>query len=409
MRKVLAVTVGDEPDPIVKTIEQHGPEFTIFFVTTEPKGGSRRFLLEDTEKGHSILKRTGLSSETYEIITLPSPDDLEDCFKRMFEALKEHEDALERVADYTGGTKTMSAALVVAALLQGWTLSLVGGERRDTVKVAKGTELARRVRAASFFMEQTLLQVQTLYNCYEFAGASGLLNDLLAKVELPAKEQKRLTSLHTFLRALVAWDRLAYDEAYDLLYTVGKVWPEGCELLAQIRQGKRIDLSVADLVGNASRRADQQRYEDAVLRLYRAVELLAQLRLQNQYGQNTGNLNLDRLTSLPQDLAQRLRERQEKDGCAWAGLVDAYEILVALGDPVGQVFRKHQTHINDLLNQRNKLFLTHGLEPIAKENWERSQKIAYFFLEEAFAALELTFSPLKFPSWEEVQERIQSA
>ncbi|MFN3346330.1 MAG: TIGR02710 family CRISPR-associated CARF protein [Candidatus Bipolaricaulaceae bacterium] len=409
-RKVLAVTVGGEPDPIVKAISQHRPDFTIFFVTTEPGGGSRRFLLEDTEKGASILKRTGLAPEAYEIVTLPNPDDFEDCFNRMVEVLREYERAGERLADYTGGTKTMSAALVAAALLQGWSLSLVSGERRDTVKVAKGTELARRVRSAPFFLEHTLIQTRVLYEHHEFASAAELLQELLSAAELPPQEQRRLTRLCTFLRALAAWDRFAYSEAYDLLRTVGEAWPEGCKVLAQILGDKMLNYKVADLVGNALRRADQARYEDAVLRLYRAVELLAQLRLQIQYQQDPGNLNLEALdmAALPPDLAQRLRDRKEKEGRAWVGLVEAYEVLASLHDPIGGVFREQQDPIKDLLGQRNNLLLIHGLKPIAKEDWERSHRLACDFLEGALEAVGLTFSPLSFPRWEEVRERILS-
>lgn len=410
-RKVLAVTVGGEPDPIVKAIEQHRPDFTIFFVTTEPQGGSRRFLLEKTEKGEPIPKRAGLNPEAYEIITLPNPDDFADCLGRMSEALSEHSEAVERLADYTGGTKTMSAALVVAALLHGWNLSVVTGERRDIVKVAKGTELARRVHAFPYFVSETLRQVQELYESHEYAGAAGLLGDLLAQCELPGKEAERLTKLCTFLRALSAWDRFAYAEAYELLRTICEVWPKGCELLSQICRGIALGPGVSDLVGNALRRADQDRYEDAVLRLYRAVELLAQLRLRMEYDQDTASLDLDRLdlSRFPLDLAQKLRERKEKDGRAWAGLVEAYEILAALGDPVGRAFREHEAPIKDLLGQRNKLFLTHGLKPVTKEDWERSYKLAHDFLSQAFEALKLSFSPVVFPSWEEVQEGISSA
>ncbi len=328
----------------------------------------------------------------------------------MREAMSKYNEAGERLADYTGGTKTMSAALVVAALLQGWDLSLVSGERMDTVKVVRGTELARRVRADPYFVDETLRQVQILYRRHEYAGAAGLLSDLMANAKLPGKEVKRLTNLSTFLRALSAWDRFVYDEAYALLRTVGELWPAGCECLSQLRQGKRLDLSVSDLVSNARRRAKQSYYEEAVLRLYRAVELLAQLQLRIRYGQDTAGLDLDRLNQscFPQDLAAKLRERKEKEGRTWAGLVEAYEILAALDDPVGQVFHKHQKPIKDILSLRNKLFLTHGLKPITKEEWERSYELADAFLTQAFKALGCDFAPVEFPCWEEVQERIKS-
>lgn len=41
---------------------------------------------------------------------------------------------------------------------------------------------------------------------------------------------------------------------------------------------------VQDLILNAERRAVQERYDDAVARLYRAVEMVAQVRLQSEWG-----------------------------------------------------------------------------------------------------------------------------
>ena len=408
MRRILAVTVGGEPDPVVQAIRQHAPDFVLFFVTTEPAGGSRRFLVETTEKGEPLLQRAGLPPEAYEIITLPRPDDFADCFQRMREALREHAQDAERIADYTGGTKTMSAALVAAALLSGWSLSVVGGERRDTVKVARGTELARLVHAAPFYHELVLAQVRRLYESHEYASAAAVLQAFLTRSELHGTDQQRLTHLHTFLKALAAWDRFAYAEALELLRAVGGLWPQGCALLARIwdeKEGALGEEAVADLFGNALRRAEQGRFEDAALRLYRAVELWAQLSLKHRYHQDTSNLNLDdpRFAALPSELQRRLQERREKEGRAWVGLVEAYELLVALDDPVGRVFQEGwNERLKDLLSQRNRLFLTHGLVPVSQEDWERAHSQTRKFLEEAHRALGRRFEPVAFPRWEDL-------
>ncbi len=50
-RKVLAVTVGGEPDPVVKAIEQHRPDFVIFFATTEPQGDPAASFVRRLKKG----------------------------------------------------------------------------------------------------------------------------------------------------------------------------------------------------------------------------------------------------------------------------------------------------------------------------------------------------------------------
>jgi CRISPR-associated protein (TIGR02710 family) len=162
---------------------------------------------------------------------------------------------------------------------------------------------------------------------------------------------------------------------------------------------------VEDLVGNALRLAHQKRFEDAILRLYRACELLAQLRLRHEHGLNTGDLDLQnpRLSQLPEDLAQLLRERKERENRAWAGLLESYRILAALGDPLGKVFaEKWGERLKDLLRMRNSLFLTHGLNPVAEAEWERARDLVQGFFSDAFAALNRGFSPVKFPEAKEI-------
>ncbi|MGC8963711.1 MAG: TIGR02710 family CRISPR-associated CARF protein [Candidatus Bipolaricaulaceae bacterium] len=406
MRRILAITVGGEPDPIMTSVKQHAPDFVLFFVTTRPSGGSRRYLVEDTERGRSILKSLGLSSEGYEIITLPHFDDFDDCFRRIDAALGEYEGkASERIADYTGGTKTMTAAMVAAAILRGWTLSVVGGQRRDTVKVVKGTELARRVQSASARVALVSSAARALYVQQEFAGAATLLQELFSQEELPGEESSRLGGLCAFLRALSAWDRFAYAEALNLLRSAPSLWREGPGILDQIFYEKGLSYrAVEDLVGNALRRAHQGRYEDAVLRLYRAVELLGQLRLQER-GLDPSDLDLDKLLAarLPEDLAKRLSQRKEKEGRAWVGLLDAYLVLATMDDPVGKLFSESwEKRIRDLLLIRNKLFLEHGLNPVDEETWQRAHDLALEFLSEAFQALGKAFAPVKFPAWEEL-------
>jgi len=399
--KVLAVTVGGEPEPIVYTCKRHRPDFVLFFVTTEPAGGSRRLLVEATEKGPSILERLELDPDSYKIITLPSPDDFMDCFLRIDEALREYDGVLQRVADYTGGTKTMSASLALAGVLRGWDLSVVGGKRRDTVKVLKGMEMTRLTRNSSLRLALSLELARALYARGDFPGAVQVLEDLTAEAQLESAEASRLSELLTLLRALSAWDRLNYEEALPIMRAVASCWEDGCKKLVEIwGEGELGYAAVEDLVGNALRLARQKRFEDAVLRLYRACELLSQLRLRREYGLDTEDLDLQspKLAKLPEDLVQELQKRKEGEGRAWAGLFDSYRILAALGDPVGKVFaRNWERRLRDLLRTRNRLFLTHGWSPVAEEDWERARELAEKFLTEAFAAMGRKFSPVEFP------------
>lgn len=400
MKRNLALTVGGEPDPLVCAISTRKPDFVIFFATTKPAGGSRRYIEEATEKGDSIVSRASLPPGSYKIVEIDDPDDFDGCFNTIYKALQGYQAVQERWADYTGGTKTMSAALALAALLLGWELSLVTGPRRDIVKVQKGTEAARRVRFGTFQQEFVLRQVKLLYQQNDFAGAAKVLEDFLANVD----HDPVFTKLHAFLRALSIWDRFCYQEAYEIMKTVARIWPQGCDLLARLNCEASYAV-LGDLLGNAIRCAEQKRYEDALLRLYRAVELLAQLHLCHKYNQDTSDLDLARLdlSRFPQDLAEDLRKRKEEEGRAWVGLRDSYRVLAALRDPLGElVERKWKNPLLDLQSQRNKLFLIHGTTPVTKEGWERAKQIAFGFVEEAQDAIGEKIEPVKFPAWEEL-------
>jgi len=298
--------------------------------------------------------------------------------------------------------------LVLAALAQEqeWNLNLVTGVRRDTVKVAKGTELARRIRLDQVRTTFALRLAQDLYERKEYAGAAQVLEELSAQGFLTGEESRRITDLCTFLRALAAWDRLAYEQALELMRQSPRPWPAGCATLSRIWRGGDLDYAtVEDLVGNALRRAEQGRYEDAILRLYRAVELLAQLRLRHEFGLNTEDLDLNKLRAypLPEDLDQLLDQRK-KEGRAWAGLWDAYRVLAALNDPVGQLFANEaKDKIRNLLSLRNQLFLEHGMRPVHRKEWEKAKEIALEFLEKAFAAINCPFKPVTFPAWKDLE------
>ena len=68
MKRVLAITVGGSSEPIARSIVDRQPELVIFFVTTEPKGGSQRQVLEKVDGQESIISRTGLTEDRFELI-----------------------------------------------------------------------------------------------------------------------------------------------------------------------------------------------------------------------------------------------------------------------------------------------------------------------------------------------------
>ena len=96
------------------------------------------------------------------------------------------------VADYTGGTKTMTAALVCAALQSDDVeLQLVSGARRDLVGVVDGTERAMAPYLAA-------------WKRYAYQEAAAGLERI--RVAADAPDRQRLNLALVLSRALARWD-----------------------------------------------------------------------------------------------------------------------------------------------------------------------------------------------------------
>lgn len=124
---------------------------------------------------------------------------------------------------------------------------------------------------------------------------------------------------------------------------------------------------IADLINNAKRRGDiEHKFDDAVARLYRTVELIAQYRLRKEYKLEPSNLNVE---SIPQVLREKwgITKADEKIKIALEG---DYELLAAKGDSIGKKFTEDK-EFGGLLSKRNCSILAHGLEPLNKEVYQK--------------------------------------
>src|SRR5205085_1915312 len=98
---------------------------------------------------------------------------------------------------------------------------------------------------------------------------------------------------------------------------------------------------VEDLVRNAERRQSQGRYDDAVGRVYRAVELTAQVWLQLRHGLETSNVDLGKIPEAQR--AALVRPQPDENGAGPGkikiGLLQAWDVVAAFpDDPLGALF-----------------------------------------------------------------------
>lgn len=155
MPKILIVTIGGSFQPIVTAIRSLQPDRVIFIASDGDKGSKSQVIGTDTpceiRRGAEIIERLPniptqvelgdkFQSER-DLILIKNPDNLGECYLGATECIRklQQNPDVEIIADYTGGTKTMSAALVLAAVDCGIPLYLtVAGTRENLIKFESG-------------------------------------------------------------------------------------------------------------------------------------------------------------------------------------------------------------------------------------------------------------------------------
>lgn len=385
---ILLCTVGDSHQPILTAIRERRPAFVLFFCTDKDPGTGRPGSLAtitgngtpiEVRRGAEVIERlpniptlAKLTPDDFDTCTVP-PDDLDGAVAIMLETMaglrRRFPDA-PLVADYTGGTKTMTAALVIAALeSDGVELQLVTGARADLVKVFDGSQSGLRVSAEGIRLRRAMAPYRAAWQRFAYGEAA----DGLAALRVPSAHALRaeLQIARDLSHAFDAWDRFDHAAALGQLevyrprlgaagapyFTALKV------LTADPGDLRRTPARLWDLWLNAQRRAAQCRYDDAVARGYRLLEWTAQWLL-NTRGIDTGDLREDQI---PAGLAIH----PGADGKRQAALRNAWELAAHhLGGEVLRFVQAERNCLLDHLHKRNYSILAHGDLPIGRADWE---------------------------------------
>jgi hypothetical protein len=324
------------------------------------------------QKLPNIAMQAELPADSYEVWEVP-PDDLDAAVGTMLEAiakLKQRFPQTEVVADYTGGTKTMTAALVMAALeSESVQLRLVTGARGDLIQVHDGSQMGVAVSAERIRLRRAMAPYIAAWDRYAYGEAADGLYRLPAPQSADLRAELQITL--DMSRAFDAWDRFDHSAARRQcgVYRrrLGPVMGNSLkflDILASPADPKRMPARLWDLWLNARRRAAQGRYDDAVARLYRLIEWTAQWLLEEK-GIDTSNLRRDQI---PSDMSIA----PNRDGKYQAGLVTAWELVGqhVPGPPAEFAFSERK-RMRDYILTRNDSILAHGDTPINQAEWNR--------------------------------------
>lgn len=399
MTRVLLVTVGGSSEPILQSYRAHQPEELIFICSGPPcKAPSLEQVVglgtpcihqgvDDLQESRpNLVSQLGLQGfrPDLQIVALSDPDDLAAIYQQLqafCRSLQARFSHLDLIGDYSGGTKSMSAALAMVLVDQGAALSVVQGERSNLVRIERsaGTRTMPTVALRLNRLLQDQLPHLLQGHFYDRAGL--VLRELrvLHQDSFDEASLQAITELESCLDVLMLWDQFRWQTALDRSAhcQLSSYCPEliawwqrvvtACQWLetGNPQQGVTGYELVQDLLLNAERRGSRGWCDDAVARLYRALELLAQTYIQLEKGFDHRRFWDDE--QIRHD-CRDLSIRRGVGGLYW--WLRQMEGDQGLGGSAGRQWYQ----LRELLNARNQSLLGHGLRPVQQVEWQSLQE-----------------------------------
>jgi len=417
---ILVCTVGGSHQPIVSAIRETRPDHVVFVCTdTNPASGQLGSRLQVEGAGNVIKARfqdsepnlpnipaqCALPKDRYEVITVLADvlDDVVEGIQSVLADLRGRFPGARLLADYTGGTKTMTAGLVMAALERDDVqLRLVTGVRNDLVRVRDGSEQSVEATVQGVRVRRAMAPYLEAWRRYGYAEAAVGFD----RIALPDNERLRRNVItgRELSRAFDAWDRFDHQKANALLGghrdSVDRYFPRQKAFLAVLTAPdgdvSKTPARLLDLWLNAKRRAAQGRYDDAVARVYRLLEWAAQWLLHTHAGIDTSDIAEDRV---PAGLLLPVN----RDGKRQAGLFVAWELVAAHVSGLPAHFAaRERDRLREHLTARNFSILAHGYTPISAVAWQGfGDWIEDAFmpvLRDSFARIGVRLEPVQLPA-----------
>ncbi len=393
--KAMIISVGGTPEPVVYALLEHRPEYVCFFASQESLDNIGEIKRQVKAKGHEL--------KDYKVIC----DDVENlihCYEKALECTdkltEQGVDPNKVVVDYTAGTKTMTAALALATVGHGYSFSYVGGEERTKNGlgvVITGKEVVKSgVNPWQIFAIEEKRRISLFVSSFQYEAAISTIGETLNNLQ--SGEGEIWKGISVILEGYLAWDNFDHQNALtslskgikqlDLCEKFGLEKPikdyvsgvkENFNDLDEINKKTKFfqkihSILIRDLVSNARRRALQNKYDDAVARLYRSLEMVGQISFEYATGCLTSDVDPDKLPeSIKEEYIQRYKE-PDKDNLKLP-LFATFRALKEMDHRAGHKFFDHEETFKKILSARNDSIFAHGIQPVKKSTYEDFTKI----------------------------------
>lgn len=382
MPDALIMSVGGSERPLIISILKHRPAFVSFMAS------------QATHDVVAVVKAAAKSEGcefTSRITLLDDENSLMHCHEQAEKAVRYVLDAGYAgdavYADYTGGTKNMSVALSLAAIEHGFTFSYIGGSERSKDGVGTVIDGCEDVYECNnpwdFLAVEERKKIAVLFNNCQFKAAGKIAVELKEKT---TKYKLMFEKLVFVIEAFYLWDLFRHKEAEDRFKRARlselddisggllKSFAVDVQSLVNyiaVSRPKAFEADMfymLDIYANAERRFSEGKTDDAIVRLYRFVEMSAQERLWRHHSINVSAVRLDQLPISLQD-SYSLKYGGSKNGTLQLAMQSAFVLLKELGDELGERFCK-ESRFKDIQSARNNSYLAHGFDSSKEKTYE---------------------------------------
>lgn len=441
MQKALVLSVGGSEEPLIYSIEKFKPDF-IYFLHSK-----------DTRKSVDIiLNNFDYDSSQYRLKELKNPESLEESFSKSREIMKFLMNDYEIHINFTGGTKPMGAGLVLASIGEKCSFSYVGSNKGSEGRDKKGVgvvlsgfeEIKNQKDPYEVYAVVEFSRGMDFFNKYQFTAAKS--NFKSASEKLEDEHLRELANLYVDLVELYdVWDKFdnkinkktlnsylenhilkKINDSKNIKNTIEKESPKFLSQLEDNIEFLKLKISrkglieendvkyyLPDLLNNASRRIEEGKYDDAVARLYRATELIAQTGLANEGFIELSRLRDHKIFRIPLEAIENCDNKEAveyikglddywyaKKGVVKLALSKSFEFLGYLGCQYAKDYLE-DNKLKDMVSKRNDSLLAHGLNPISKDDAVNLFEGVLKYAIGVFPEIEKYMEMAKFPKFKE--------
>ena len=417
-KTALILTIGLATEPSIKRINSLEPDLVYFIHSKKSK-----------ENALFIIEETGITN--YEFKELDDHESVDDAFVKSLECIHElKEKGFAVVGDFTVGTKPMVAGLVMACIEEKCEYKYLGESSDDAREygmgpVKSGFEKTKdQENPYENYAINEFKSGKEFFDKYQFVAARENFSQAESKLKI-CDLKKRSKIFIKIVDFYDQWDKfndeIKIKDGLNNLESIKLNEFLETEILKPIENDddlkkyfkneipnfyrqlkknklfldkkisptndiyKHINYYLPDLLNNAERRIEEGKYDDAVARLYRSLELVAQLRLYRYKFIDKNSLNGNKSFSVLKDEVNKKANQAEiaeiinKNVGRWKynkkflnlDLGASYRLLNIISksrtddfNESTQVLVKNYYRVHNNFQKRNTSILAHGLRPL---------------------------------------------